>query len=387
VARTRSANLFLTTSFAAIIFVVGAVQAVLELSRGDRSQVLDVFRQTPTAANLRSYETSLQESSWVVKTLRPWMQVAQFVLLKDAGEKAIVGRDGWLFYKPGVDYLTGRHPMQGEEGLPVDPLPAILAFRNDLAARGIQLLVIPAPNKASVYPEMITRRALGRTAAVCPRTSSLLARLKTSGVEVVDLFEVFREAKRDEGISELYLPRDTHWSPVGVEIAAKAVAARLLEQRWASPGTVAYETNPVTLRRFGDIVEMLQATPIERLVGPENVLCKQVVSRDTGAPYRDEPDAQILVLGDSFLRVYEQDEPGSAGFISHLARELKRPLSTIINDGGASTLVRQQLYQRPQLLAGKKLVIWEFVERDIAFGTEGWQRIPLPDVPGQETPQ
>ena len=48
-----------------------------------------------------------------------------------------------------------------------------------------------------------------------------------------------------------------------------------------------------------------------------------------------------------------------------------------MNDGGASTLVRQELARRPQLLAGKTLVIWEFVERDIGYGTEGWQVLPL----------
>jgi len=82
--------------------------------------------------------------------------------------------------------------------------------------------------------------------------------------------------------------------------------------------------------------------------------------------------------GDSFLRIYEQDEPTAAGFIAHLARELKQPLASIINDGGASTLVRQELYRRRNLLKNKRLVIWEFVERDIRYGTEGWQVIPLP---------
>jgi hypothetical protein len=83
-------------------------------------------------------------------------------------------------------------------------------------------------------------------------------------------------------------------------------------------------------------------------------------------------------MGDSFLRIYEQDEPGSAGLIAHLARELKQPLASIVNDGGASTLVRQDLARRPRLLANKGLVIWEFVERDIRDGTEGWQAVPLP---------
>jgi hypothetical protein len=53
--------------------------------------------------------------------------------------------------------------------------------------------------------------------------------------------------------------------------------------------------------------------------------------------------AGILVLGDSFLRIFQQDEPGAAGFVAHLARQLQQPVTALINDGGASTLVRQQL--------------------------------------------
>ena len=49
-----------------------------------------------------------------------------------------------------------------------------------------------------------------------------------------------------------------------------------------------------------------------------------------------------------------------------------------MNDGGASTLVRQDLSRRPRLLANKKLIIWEFVERDILDATEGWQIVRLP---------
>ena len=102
-----------------------------------------------------------------------------------------------------------------------------------------------------------------------------------------------------------------------------------------------------------------------------------MVRPDTGTPYRDEPESEVLILGDSFLRIYEQDEPGAAGFIAQVARELGRPLTSIVNDGGASTLVRQSLSRRPALLTNKKLVIWEFAERDIRYGAEGWQIVPL----------
>jgi len=94
----------------------------------------------------------------------------------------------------------------------------------------------------------------------------------------------------------------------------------------------------------------------------------------------------VLVLGDSFLRIYERDAPGGAGFVPHLARQLGRPVAGIINDGGASTLVRQELFRRPRLLARAKVVVWEFVERDIRLGTEGWQNVPLPPVNATSQP-
>jgi hypothetical protein len=135
---------------------------------------------------------------------------------------------------------------------------------------------------------------------------------------------------------------------------------------------------------------MLEAPPIESLVGAEEIACEQVFRRDTGEVCKDAPDAEVLVLGDSFLRVYEQDEPGAAGFVAHLARALGEPVTSLISDGGGATLVRQELHRRPGLLAKKRVVLWEFVERDIRFGTEGWQVVPLPDAgqpgdpPGRE---
>ncbi len=100
-------------------------------------------------------------------------------------------------------------------------------------------------------------------------------------------------------------------------------------------GDHAFVERPVTVRRHGDLVEMLRVPQIERALEPESLACLQVVRSDTGTPYRDSPESEVLILGDSFLRIYEQDEPGAAGFIAHLARELGRPLTSIVNDGGA----------------------------------------------------
>lgn len=59
---------------------------------------------------------------------------------------------------------------------------------------------------------------------------------------------------------------------------------------------------------------------------------------------------------------------------------LGKPVASIVNDGGASTLVRQELYRKPELLKNKKVLIWEFVEHDIRYGAEGWQKVKLPKI-------
>jgi SGNH hydrolase-like domain, acetyltransferase AlgX len=375
----RRAYIIVVAGFLAVIVAPGLIQLVFELRSGERPRVLDVFLQPPTARNLHEYERGLEKTSLVINQLRPEAQYVQWRFLADPGEKVVLGRRGWLFYRPSVRYVTERETGDAERDS-ADPLPAIRSFRDQLQARGIRLLVVPVPNKESIYPEMLARRAEGARVIVGEQTRRLFDQLDQDGIEYVDLFEVFRRAKLEEGRSgpsRLYLAQDSHWSPEGARVAAVAVARRVLAQGAVNRGEQAFGVRSVTVRRQGDLIEILRAPAIERAVDPETVECLQVVDSNARTPYRDAPEAELLVLGDSFLRIYEQDEPGVAGFIAHLARELGQPLSSIVNDGGASTLVRQELARRPALLMNKRLVIWEFAERDIRYGTEGWRIVPL----------
>jgi hypothetical protein len=370
--------------FLAMLVAPPLIQIVVETRRREWPQALQVFTQRPTLESLRAYDQSLAGSSLTVRTLRPWTQAAQFFALGDAGEKALVGRDGWFFYQPGVGFLTQR--AQRRDSTPRDALAAVVHFRTQLAARGIHLLIMPVPNKESVYPEKLTRFAVPPTRVLSGETRAFLAQCEAVGVEVVDLFALYREARRSVA-TPLYLQQDSHWSPAGVELAASAVAERILARGWLTRGPVNQDRRAAPVKRLGDIPRMSRSPGIEQRLAPESVACAQVIHRDTGALYADDPASEVLVLGDSFLRIYQRDEPGSAGFVAHLARALGRPLASIINDGGASTLVRQELFRRPQLLDHKKVVVWEFVERDLRLGTEGWQLIPIGvPLPGNATP-
>ena len=367
----RRQSLCLILIFLALIGLVAPIQIALDLRAGERPEIVDLFQRMPTRANLRRLEASLESRCRPAQWIRPWTQFAHFILLHDTGDKALLGRDGWFFYKPAVRYLV-------EPCSPGDIFDAIISFRDDLSKRGIRLLVVIAPNKASVYPEMLAARAGAAGAPINPVTRDVLTELDQAGVEVVDLFEVYRQARQSPDNPACYLAQDSHWSSVGMRLAAEAVASRLLSSGWVAKGPVEYELKTRFVERRGDVLRMIRTPQIERLYQPERLHCMQVLDARTAKPCADDPNSPVLVLGDSFLRIFERDEPGSGGFVSHLAHQLGFGLTSIINDGGASTLVRQQLARKPELLTGKKVVVWEFVERDIRFGTEGWQVIPLP---------
>jgi lysophospholipase L1-like esterase len=376
--------------FLGIIVAVPLIQIVIEARQEDGIRAFDVFNQAPTAASLRAYERSLEAANWAARVTRPWVQFVQFAWLKDGGEKAAIGSAGWYFYKPGLTYMLARPERAKPVGPTNDPLAAILDFRDQLVGRGIQLMLLPVPNKESIYPDRLTPRADPGRGVQAPRTTELIERLRAANVEVLDLFKEFGQARQQPGAASqesFYLAQDTHWSPAGVALAAKAAARRLLELGWVQPGQVEYRERFSPVQRLGDILRMIQVPLIARRISPETVPCTQVIRADIGEPYKDASQAEILVLGDSFMRVYQQDQPSAAGFVAHLAKELKQPLLTLVNDGGGSTLVRQELRGRPAFLKDKKVVLWEFVERDIGVGLEGWKRVPLPPTTSPGTSQ
>src|SRR5579863_6705541 len=105
---SRSAQVFLILAFIAVVGSASLIQLTVDFRNRERPRALEIFDRPPNAVNLHAFEKSLEESSLVVNELRPWMQYVQFALLADAGDKVIPGRDGWLFYGPGVRDANAR---------------------------------------------------------------------------------------------------------------------------------------------------------------------------------------------------------------------------------------------------------------------------------------
>lgn len=435
----RKSEIGLILFFLLVIFSVPIAQTGLEVWRGERAQFTDVLHRKTTAKNLRQYEKALEEKSWFQAALRPVLQRLLFGLFQETGSKAVRGVDGWLFYRPDLRYVVepDRGDAEANDSRWVeasDPLTrqdyvvrAVTRFRDQLQERGLRLVVAPIPGKPSIYPDRVTSRLAGAQrggeGGASPKsgagqfispTRRLIRALEKAGIEVVDLFAVFEEKRRMRVTPEapLYLARDTHWTPVGASLAAQAVAGRLRDKGWAPDATLDFKIQPVPVERRGDILEMAQVPGMESHYPAERVECVQVWDASLGLMVPTPSDrpgcfkypaqrASVLVLGDSFCRIYQYAEPkslgrlaagsradqedgakrllpGSAGFVSHLALALRSPVDAIVSDGGASTDVRKKLSTNPEILEGKQVVIWAFVERDINLGRAGWEEVPLP---------
>ncbi len=352
---------------------------------------------------LRGYEKELENRSFFELKVRPVVQLVRYALLGDPGTKALTGKNGWLFYRPGIEYLyrpsisdpRSRSVDYNDNPLHDDPVAVIVDFKKQLEARGIELMVVIVPGKGSVYPDLLSKSHSPPNTNFRGHSADVLKKIGEAGVMKVDLFgPLIRERANDPAAGDsVYLSRDSHWRSRGLRCAARTVADEIRKRPWYNdPHTIVeYAIDSVFVNRVGDVGTMtgLPDVAIRGLrlgFPPEVTKCYPVLRKAAGemgdygerVPYRDDfSGSRIMVLGDSFSRIYQTDDPRAAGWIAHLARELSEPLASIISDGGASTLVREKLARKPGMLKGKRIVIWEFVERDLRYGAYGWKKVSL----------
>lgn len=288
------------------------------------------------------------------------------------GENALIGRNGWLYYQPDVACLTD--PVSEL----ADSIETVVDFNRQLAARSISLLVMPTPIKPSIEPEFLWKGYAGRNEPLLPPAyAAWLHALSHRDIRVFDSHSVMMKRKSGTHESQ-YLKTDTHWTPRAMEAVASALADEIRPD--SDTGALGPDRQEHTISARGDIAVMLNPG-VASTFPPETVSINAVTIPGQG-PWRESPSADILLMGDSFSNIYSLEAMGwggSAGFAEQLSYYLKQPLDRIVqNDAGAIAgrrMLRQELARGKDRLAEKKLVIWQFAVRELAFGD--WQPIEL----------
>ena len=345
---------------------------------------------------LAEFESALENETRIGWLLRPPAQLLLSGRMGAGNDRVYVGRDGWLFYRPEVEYLTGagfldpsvlarRISTASEWTAPPqpDPRPAIIRFARQLDARGIALVVMPTPLKPMVHPEKLAR-GYGAPAAALqnPSFAAFVEDLRRAGVRVFDGSEDVVRARRSTGRPQ-FLRTDTHWRPEAVAVVAHALAAFVSARvPMAATGDPGYSIETREVTNSGDTAVMLDLPPGQVLYPQETVSIRRVLLPG-GAAWRSSRAADVLVLGDSFSNIYSLASMGwgdAAGFAEHLSAALGRPVDRIVqnSDGAFATRLAlgRALASGDDRLAGKRVVIWQFAARELAVGD--WRVLALP---------
>jgi hypothetical protein len=383
----------MTAVFLAVIVVLPVVQAGIERGLKRHIQALDAFRRVPTRENLSQFEKELSRHSALRQAIQPRFQLALSRFLGFGNKNVIIGQDGWLFYRPGLEYMTGpglfddarlrlreRELSESGEKRPCpDPRPAILDFNQQCKKVGAHLVVVAIPDKSMLQPAELTSRLAFEGALATPNNSDwsrFLDGLKANGVDVFEPTPEYLVA----GETPRFLRQDTHWTPLWMEIVARDLAEYLKRKVPLGPeSSRSFYVREKQVSRVGDIVDMLQLPPDQRLFPPQSITIQRVIDSHTGAAWQPKESADVLLLGDSFSNIYCTADMGwgdAGGFPAQLARFLARDVDVIARNGSGASSTRRELARRPNGLYGKRLVVWEFAMRDLVGAN--WEIVPMP---------
>lgn len=170
-------------------------------------------------------------------------------MLAGSNLSIVEGHEGWLFLERYEDVFPLRTAADlatwSQTTLPL--LRSILRSRAErLAARGIALVVVVAPEKASVYDELLPAGyVLDRPAAA----ERLTEAARQDGISAIDAVALLRQAK---GAVPLYYDVDSHWTSFAayrVYRSLIAAAPSRLGLKPVAPDCVWYGDRPT----FGDL--------------------------------------------------------------------------------------------------------------------------------------
>jgi hypothetical protein len=346
-------------------------------------------------AAFHNFEERLEEDFLLRQWLLPRLQWRLAATLGLGNEKVYVGRAGWLFFRPDLDHVTGPGFLQrralakrrrgGEVWMDApepDPLPALMDLHRQLADRGIQLVVVPTPVKPTIEPEWLASRARGVDSPLQNSSyAEFVRQLALAGIHVVDLAPRFVEVQR-AGDNDRYLRADTHWTPTGVDQAARVLAEAIeAAAGLEGPDSGLYRRRGVVVEGMGDIAQMLVLSAGQTWLKPQRVEA-QMVSDRAGKRWRAKRDSEILLLGDSFSNVYSDPTlgwGGGAGLAEQLSFHLQRPLDKLAVNAGGALQARMQLQRAlsagDDRLKGKKVLVYQFATRELSQGD--WQLLQL----------
>jgi len=276
-----------------------------------------------------------------------------YALATSPNDKVLIGNDHWLFYsaEQTIERYKSGNVLSAQE------LASIAQLLQDeqrlLIERGIQFIILVAPDKETIYPEQMPRRI--KPSANPSTLDSFLNAMKDTNVTVIDPRSALQAQAR---LQKLYTETDTHWTDRGAQIAFDLVRASLSQD---ITDTIEYRETEFDK---GDLANLISLggrlhESIPEAVSMQDAYNLDVTTRN-GVDIRttttsDADERTILVFRDSFG---EKLIPFFASSFNHATFEREYFDGTVIDE------------LQPDV------VVLQIVERNIVRLTEGREAHP-----------
>lgn len=246
----------------------------------------------PDASALKGEFQSAYEDGF--KKANPLKRIAvgafaalRFSLLNEASPGAIVGDDGWLFTAEELEVHSGFDTNIRASA------ERVAQVRDELSAKGVQLLVAVVPDKAEICED---RLRLERPELVQRRYQRFLGYLDLAGVNRIDGAAVLR---RGAEVGQMFMRDDTHWSPLGAKTIADQIGRRLggADISRSDVTTVSLGTDAFN----GDLLSFVPTGPFRDLVGPDQRAIERFETNvETSGGLFGDATIDVVLVGTSF---------------------------------------------------------------------------------------
>lgn len=297
-----------------------------------------------------AYEKGLDAGvPWRRPALDLWGGVG-YRLFGEARPGAVVGRDGWLYTSE--EFETA--PTDARELR--DKLRYVDQVRRELARGGAQLVVALIPAKARLYSSHLG--GVRVPASKTPEYETFRRGLEAEGVIAPDLYAALRGVR--DGPT-LFFRTDTHWTPDGAGVAARAVASRVRALGLELPAGDFRAARAAPAIYPGDLLRYLPG--VDRPPSASDWVRARSTERvdSGGSGLLGDEGIAVTLVGTSY------SAPSSANvwdFAGQLQQALGTEVLNAADQGRGPFLPMRDYLQSPERTSNPpRVVIWEIPER------------------------
>lgn len=278
---------------------------------------------------------------------------ASWLAFGDTGPRVRPGCPGWLFISD--ELRINRHAQANAQA----KAQAVIDLQRQLGEKGIELQVVVVPDKSRIAVAQLC--GVYRPAVLNSRIQDWTATLQAAGVSALDLTDTLRPLG-----PEAYLRTDTHWSEIGSNAGAQALAKRIQQREIKATPEQTFEITQAPLAvRPGDLVRLagLDWLPPKLQPPGESVAASSAheaggATSNTDDLFGDAGLPNVALIGTSFSR--------NSNFVGFLQKALNAPVGNFSKDGGEFSGAAKAYFDSPAFKqTPPKLLIWEIPERDL----------------------